>query len=226
MRCKRGLIAAAGACMLCATTASSELIVPFTEGFDEDASNWRDFTEINDLNWISSGGPDGSSYASGVFNFVNSLEGDAPAIIRAQDEYGSSDGAFEGDWIAEGVAEFSFSIRHDAPFPLGFFTRFSGPFNFPGAIAVSFAPALPNEWTDITILIDQANPQFISFEGSDFASVFSNVGHLQFGLEVPAELAGFDAPLSFDIDNVTITPAPASAGLLGAAGLLATRRRR
>jgi len=216
---------AAGAIASIASAASAT-IVPFTEQFTDDASNWRDFTGLNDLDWIASGGPDGSSHASGPFNFADSLEGDTPVILRAQDEFNSSDNAFVGDWIADNVTELSFSVRHDAPVPLSFFTRISGPANFPGAIAVAFAPVLPGAWTDISIAIDESNPQFISFEGTDFVSVFSNVGHLQIGVEVPASLAGQDAPFNFDIDNVTIVPAPSPIAGLALASLLAARRRR
>lgn len=207
------------------------LDVPFQEDFSTDNANWFDSTDAVPSNWVSSGGPDGSGYISSSFNFVNSAVDDTPLFHRAEDEFNSSGGAFEGDWIAGGVTEFSVFVRHDAPVPLNFFSRFSGPGNFPGAIALEFQPVFPNTWTQLTFAIDANNPQFISFSGQDFATVFgasplngfAGIGHVQVGANVPAALAGADQSFTFDVDQVAITPEPTSAVLL--LGLLALRRR-
>lgn len=199
---------------------------PITENFNTDAANWRNSAGTAELDWISSGSFDGSAFASGTLNFMNSVEGDTPIAFRAQDEFNSSGNAFVGDWIAGGATEFSAWVRHDAAVPLSFFTRFSSPFNFPGAIAVEFAPVLPNTWTQLTFAIDPNNPQFISFEGSDFNSVFSNVGHIQIGVDVPLALAGLDQTFTFDLDHARLIPAPGAVSLFALSGIVALRRRR
>lgn len=209
-------------------TASSfaGVTLPVTEDFNSDAANWRNAGGAANLTWINSGSFDGSAYVSGALNFMNTVEGDTPIAFRAQDEFNSSGNAFAGDWLASGATEFSAWVRHDAPVPLSFFTRFSGPLNFPGAIGVEFAPALPNTWTQITFAIDPNNPQFVSFEGSDFASVFSNVGHIQIGVNVPLALAGAGQTFTFDLDHARLIPAPGAASVLAMSGLVALRRRR
>lgn len=216
-------IMAALCAALTSIAATSAATVPFLEDFKTDAANWRDATGSADLDWAAAGGPDGSSYAYGTFNFVNSAPDDTPAVFRGHDEYNSSGNNFVGDWIADGVTEFSFQVRHDAVEPLSLFTRFAGPTNFPGAVGLEFAPILPNQWTEVTVLIEEDNPAFV-YEGSTFAGVFSNVGHLQIGVIVSDTLSGLDQDFTFDVDKISIVPEPATAvGCLF--GLLALRRR-
>ena len=200
-------------------------IVPFTEDFDFDAANWFDTSGANPVEWVPAGGPDGGAYVRTIFSFVNSLPDDPAVLFRGHDEFDSSGDAFVGDWITEGVSDFSFFIRHHAPLPLTAFTRFASPVNFPGAVAIGFVPVVPDVWTQIPIAIDPKNPQFITFEGTDFETVFSNIGNLQIGVIVPKELAGLDADFIFDLDKVSIIPSPAAVPLV-VMGLLLTRRRR
>jgi hypothetical protein len=117
------------------------------------------------------------------------------------------------------------AVRNNAPAPVNFFARFVSPAGFPGAVAVEFAPVLPGAWTEITIPIDPANPQFISFETSDFNTIFSSIGRIQVGVQVPASLAGNPGSFSFDLDQVSIVPEPASVMLLMGLGVLGLRRR-
>lgn len=207
-------------------SAARAAIVPFTEDFATDAAGWRDSAGTASLSWQSAGGPDGGSFVSGVFNFANSATDDTVVQFRGQDEFGSSGGAFVGNWIADGVSEFTAYVRHDAGVPLNFFVRFSGPANFPGGTAVSFAPVPTGTWAPITIPIDASNPQFVSFEGTDFDTVFGNVGHVQIGVSVPEGLAGVDAPVSFDLDKVAIVPEPAVLTLLCVGATVGLLRRR
>ncbi len=215
---------------LCAGIASiafvglvSAAAVPFTEDFSSSSSSWRDSTGTVPLDWLSAGGPDGGSYASGPFNFVNSTPNTTPSILRGHDSYNSSGDAFVGNWIAEGVTHFSMNVRHNAPEPLVFFARFATPANFPGAAAVEFAPVMPNTWTNIDFLIDPSNPQIV-LEGFPFEDVFSNVGNIQIGVSVSATLAGVDHSYTFDVDKIGIVPEPATLLALGA--LVAALRRR
>ncbi len=217
-------ITAVGA-LLISSGALAAPVVPFTEDFATDNSGWRDaFTGVP--TWNASGGPDGSSFISTTFNFSSNDSGDTPVLFRGQDEFGSSGGAFEGDWIAAGVDEFSVFVRHGASEPLNFFTRFASAFNFPGAVAVDFTPVSPGVWTEISFAIDPANPAFVSFEGTDFNTVFSSIGHVQVGASVPDGLAGVDTDFTFAIDQPSIVPGPGSLAMVGIAGLGALGRRR
>src|SRR5262249_11542609 len=152
--------------------------VPFTETFANDAANWHDASGASILNWTGTGGPDGGSFASSSFNFANSAFNATPVIFRGQSGFNSSNEAFVGNWISDGVTVFSADIRQNSGVPLTFFTRFSSPANFPGATAISFTPVPSGVWTPITFSIDAASPQFISFEGTDFNAVFSDIGNL------------------------------------------------
>ncbi len=174
--------------------------VPFTEDFTTNVYNWADNSAMNLLNYVASGGPDGGSYASAS----TALAGTSMVLFRAQDEFNSSGHALEGNWIADGVGEFSAFVRHNAPVPLTYFGRFSGPANSPGGTAIKFAPLLPGAWTQLKFNISPANPEFVTFESSSFSTVFSNVGHVQLGVNVPAALAGNMTQYTFDIDKATI----------------------
>lgn len=207
-------------------TAGSTLaaVVPFTETFSADSANWRNATS-GALTWSASGGDGGTAYVSGPFNFISNVANDTPVILRGQSNFNSSGGALFGNWIADGVTGFSIAVRHNAQQPLTFFSRFASPAAFPGAVAVNFVPVMPNTWTTLNFPINAANPQFISFEGADFNTVFSNVGRVQVGVSVPANMAGVDQVFTFDLDTVSLVPSPGALALLGIAGLCVRRRR-
>jgi hypothetical protein len=180
--------------------------VPYTEDFVSGAANWGDNTGLNLLSHVASGGPDGGAYASTNKSLQN-LADSSLVLFRGQDEFNSSNHAFEGNWVAQNIGQFSAYVRHNAPLPLSFFTRFSAPANFPGGTAVKFAPVPPNTWTQLTFDIGPSNPEFVTFEGSSFGAVFSNIGHVQVGVSVPASLAANPNAFSFDIDKVSIARA-------------------
>ena len=210
----------------CMNAAAHATIVPFIEGFEADAANWFDGAGATELGWSPSGGPDGSAHATTQFNFLNAAPGSFATIFRGQDNFDSSNDAFVGNWIADGVNQLSFAVRHDAPTPISFFTRLASPFNFPGVAAIEPVAVDPDTWTTITLDIVEGNPAFV-FEGPfGFSDVFSNIGNVQFGIVVPGELAGADLDVTFDLDNVSIVPSPAGFALLIGAGMLQRRRRR
>ncbi|MGB0715485.1 MAG: IPTL-CTERM sorting domain-containing protein [Phycisphaerae bacterium] len=192
------------ATVLAGATIASAATVPFVEDFDANASQWFNGAGNAPASWLANGGPDGSAYISEPINLAAAAVDDTPIAVRGQVGFGSSGGAFAGNYIAEGVTEFRTFVRHDAPFPLTFYARFAGPGNFPGAIAVNFVPVFPNQWTEVVIPIDPNNPQFISFEGTDFGAVFNNVGNIQIGVSVAEGQAGFPFDITVDVDQPQI----------------------
>lgn len=210
---------------VCVVSSASASAIGFTEHFDAGSASWRNSNGAADLAWFAAGGPDGGAYASSTFNLsVTTAGGFPPTVIRAQQGYGSSLGAFAGNWLAEGVTAVSFWFRHDLNDAIGVTGRFASAANFPGAAVVSFVPVLPNSWTLVTFDVSPTSTSFVSFEGSSYAAVFSNIGNMQFGFSVPAAMVGQDIDGHFDIDGVTITPAPGALALFTLAG--AGRRRR
>ncbi len=214
-------------------TTATATTVPFTENFSADTAQWLNFNGAAPLSFSATDGPDNSSYASGTFNFKDSIFGaQGPVVYRGTTSVlgQSSGGAFFGNWIADGAGKLTAQVRHNAPVPLTYFTRFAAPVNFPGATAVHFAPVLLNTWTEITVDISATNPQFVTFEGSDFATVFGNIGNLQIGVSIPQALAGVDQEISFDLDQVSISAVPEPGSLvlatLACCGVLGLRRRR
>jgi len=204
-------------------TSVGAAVVPFTEDFDTDSANWFNAAVTGPVDWVSTGSIDGGAYVTTGFNFQFSNPGDNPPLFRGHDSFDSSGDAFVGNWIADGVTAFSFTVRHNAPEPVPFFARFA-PNSAPGANAVAFAPVQPNVWTTITVPINPA--AFFIFEGTTFESTFSSIGRVQIGMNVPDGLAGLDQLITFDLDKPTIVPAPGVAGLFGLAGLAGLRRRR
>jgi len=214
-----------GAVVLQAVPTTRAATVPFTETFSADAANWRDTTGAASVDWSASGGAGDSAFAHTSFNFVDSAANDTPILFRGQDEFGSSGGAFVGDWVTGGVTGFAASVRQDSGVPLNFFVRFAGPNNFPGANNVFFVPVPSGTWTDLFAPLPNAS---LIYEGPlTYGQVFGDIGHVQIGVSVPASLAGSDAALQFGLDNVSIVPDPATLGLLAIGGLaIAVRGRR
>lgn len=202
-------------------TSISATTVPFTEDFTASNANWLNHNSTSFLTHVSSGGPDGGAYASGTFTFEETVTGDTPVILRARGDYDSSDDNFVGDWLDDGVYRLKAFVRHDAPVPLTYFFRAAGPVNFPGAVGINFVPVFPNEWTELSFVITADNPQFVSFEDSDFETVFSSIGHVQFGVSVPESLAENTSTYTFDIDQVSLEPVPEPAAIVLAAVLSA-----
>jgi hypothetical protein len=211
------------------SSAAFAEVNPFTETFSSSAANWSSSTVFTPLNYPASGGPDGSAYGSANVSFAAAAVGDQPLFFRGQNNFGSSGGAFIGNWVAFGVNQLTLQVRHNAGVPVDFFVRLA-PAGGPGVVADIFAPVPSGEWTTLTIpvtpstsfLYETMNP----FDPVQFTTFFSNIARIQVGAFVDASLAGRAEAVTFDIDNVAIVPAPGAGALLGLALLGASRRRR
>lgn len=203
-------------------TAFAGELTSYTEEFTTDASNWRNAAGLQAVDWTSSGGPDGGAFASTSFNFVGSAGNATPILFRAQDEFGSSNAAFVGDWVTCGINEFSAYVRHDAPTSLTYFVRFAGPMNFPGAAKVFVIPVAPNTWTELAMDLPDSG---LVFEGPfTYEQVFSSIGHVQIGVAAQG-IAGVDQAIHFGLDKVSIVPEPMTLLLVAGGALCAVSRR-
>jgi hypothetical protein len=198
-------------------------VVPFEESFSAGPAGWsKNSAGTILLDWTAAGGSDGGGFTSAPFNFQNSAANSTPPILHGSPT--ASGGAFAGDWIADGVTEFSAYVKHDAGMPLSFFMRVA-PVAGPGAVGVIFAPVPTNVWTPISWGIFPGNPQTI-FEGTNFAQAFSNVGRVQIGVITPAALAGVNQDVLFSLDQPALAPEPGTLVLFSAGLVLAARHAR
>lgn len=196
---------------------AAAVTVPFTEDFATDASNWREWTGTADATWQSTGGPDGGSYVSTTFNFQNTssgIPGSLPFAIlfRGQSAYGSSGGAFVGDWRNQ-VGGVSMWVRHSGPsaIPLQYFIRYADPTNFPGGVTVITTTVQPDTWTQLFAPVPDPN---MIYEGSfGFNDVFDNIGNIQIGVLVPESLQLQDITYGFDMDKVATSADDACVGV-------------
>ncbi len=223
------------AVLACAGSTLQALTVTFTEDFDEGVANWRTNSTTTFMTHVPLGGPDGGSYASSTHsNFTynpNSMTGNTLVLHRgtynANPTLSASGHNFVGNWITEGVKEFRFTVRHNAPMPLSYFTRFADPVGSPGASAVQLGTVQPNTWTEVAFAITPDNPEFISFQNLTFEQIFDAIGTLQIGVSVPESLAGTGQQYTFDIDKISIAvPEPNTMviSLLGLVGLAIRKR--
>lgn len=195
-------------------------VSPFTEGFDSDNANWLDNASVS-AGYASDGV---GGHLFNRFNFANQPTGGTPVLFRANNAPLASGGSFFGNWVTSGITEFSFDIRHNYDGDLNFYTRIAQT-PFPGATILSTVNVAKDTWTTVTFAINPSNPLFLSFEGSDFNTVFSAISRVQIGVSTPAALGNANTTVTFELDNVRVVPAPASAMLLGLLPLAGRRRR-
>ncbi|QNN21371.1 PEP-CTERM sorting domain-containing protein [Planctomycetales bacterium ZRK34] len=203
-------VCAAAVCLFTADAARA-VIVPFTETFDSSSG------------WTS----DGNAFYGTFYSFAGASEGDSPILFRATGSNSPSGDAFAGDWITADVATFSFDVYTTADTPLTFFARFATAANFPGVVIEDTTEVAAGTWTTITMDIDPSNPN-LTVEGppSFYDAAFGNIGNVQIGVVVDADVIG--DTVVFGIDNVSLTaaPEPASMAALGLGVLAMARRRR
>lgn len=210
------------AMVVAAGSTAFAVVNPYTEDFESSGANWSSGAVFTALNYLPSGGPDNSGYGSISFSFANQQIGAQPLLFRGQSNFNSSGNAFVGNWISSGVTGFSFAVRSNAPAPVDFFARFA-PAAGPGAVALA-GTAQPDTWTTFTVAIDPGTP-FI-YEGTTFGTAFADVARVQVGVLVSDALAGNPNNFTFDIDKVSIVPAPGATALLGLGVVGIFRRRR
>ena len=209
-----------------ATGSAHAGITDFNESFSTGTANWRGASSATLLNWNAAGGPSGEAYVSSLLNLSSTSGGGFPAtVFRASASLGSSGNAFAGNWIAAGATELSFAFRHDLAEALTITLRVATPQNFPGAAAFASVTVAPNMWSVVTFDVSATSTQWVSFEGSNYATVLSNVGAMQLGFVVPNALAGQNIDGHFDMTDFSIVPAPGAIALLGLVGIAARRRR-
>lgn len=226
------LIALTLAIALGAAASSTAGTFPFAEDFVDNAANWK-FNTTTDLTYVASGGPDGSGYVSRTLAFT-STSATSQTLFRAQSSFSppSSGALYTGNWLTAGVYEVTAYVRHNAPEPINFRSRFAWPlFNFPGASAIIPTAVPPNVWTPITFEIDPTSEQYYQlgpdpmndqFEGSNFNEIFADIGNIQIGIGIPASLRGGATSYTFDLDQVRVNALPEpSTWLLASAGALA-----
>ncbi len=189
----------------------------FTEDFTNNA-NWLSgsFTALTE---IATGGPDGSSYVSLDAAFNNIGQG---TIYRGHDGFDASGDAFVGNWIDDGYTALTAFVRHNAPVSLNYFARLASPNNFPGAGVDGSVSVPPNTWTEISFDVQQGSPKITTFEGSDYNTVFSNIGNVQLAVSVPVGFENDARVFAFDLDKVSLAVPEPTSLLLLVAGSLAT----
>lgn len=206
--------------------------VPFTETFGSGVSGWVHGTSSIPA-WSASGGAGdegfisfGRTMSAGQFNG----SGFGAILFRGNAANDASGDAFAGNWLADGVTEFSAFVRHDAPAALNFFLRLDAG---GGAAASSIVQSVPsNTWTRLTVPIVDSAASFQSYGAGTFTSVFSHVQNVQIALAPtqPAAVLNGMTTYTLGLDNVAVVPEP-SAAMLGASAVacvvvLGWRRRR
>ena len=206
-------------------SAAYAVTAPFTENFVGFNQNWEDNVN-NPATWVPAGGPDGSSYVSTQFNYLNFFSpfGGGPVTHRASASDGASLGSLIGDWNAAGVGGASAWVRHDAPEDLNFFLRVATAGNFPGAVISNVATVPSGVWTQISWGIDAFGANCAP-EGGSCLSALQTVGNVQIGTDAPAGLIGNDVSYSLDLDQFALVPVPEpGTALLMALGLAGLSR--
>jgi hypothetical protein len=223
--------------VLATRLASAAPVDPYTEGFTAGHANWvyGPGSGGGFANWESGGGPAGSSHISATMNTAGFAAGSGLLQFQGRINNNASNGEFVGSWLEGGIYRLSAWVRHNAPVSLPYFARITNTSGFPGVALVDGTLVAPNTWTKLEYDIDPSEigstviPETVppATDLITFNSVFSNVGRVQFGFNVPAELANSDTNYVYQLDQVSVVPEPAGIVLvLGGVGLAWTGRRR
>jgi len=207
------------------------VIVPFNEDFTSNVSGWEDNVQ-SPLTFEPTGGPDGGSYASTEFSYLDFVNpfGGGPVLFRANDSDNASGDAFVGNWITSttDVALVAAWVYQETPEDLTFFIRVATSFNFPGAVFDNATVVEPFTWTELVWEIDP-HSLLCSEEVVTCAEALANVGNFQIGTSAPAALVDDEQAYYLAVDEVRMIPEPGelvslASGLLGLAALGWRRR--
>ena len=208
------------------TSYAAAGVTAFTETFESGANNWLQGSFVDPV-FNATGALDGSAYISSTVD-LNTAGPFGITVFRGHDEFDASGDAFAGDYLAGGINTISFDFRHNAGIDLDIALRVATAANFPSLVVELPEAVASGEWVTLSFELDFFNP-LLTIGGAPtpdtFNTVMQNIANVQIssgrpdGLNMPFEVG-------FDIDNVTITPAPSALALLGLGGFAATRRRR
>ena len=211
-------------------TGQAVSVLPFTEGFEVNTSNW--LSGVSQApNWSATGGAvgGGAIFTSGTID----TSGFGPIIFRGNNAATASGGAFVGNWLTAGVSAFSAYVWHDGPVALNFYARFD---KGAGSAASSnnFLVA-PSTWTQINIpILDSLGTSGQIFQSygaagsGGFSSIFSDIKNIQIALGAAQDASTHGQTYTVGLDSISIVPEPGtgSLGLLGLIVLGAYRRMR
>ncbi|MCZ7591939.1 MAG: hypothetical protein M5U15_07185 [Kiritimatiellae bacterium] len=202
--------------LFCIATTSALAMENYTETFDTDDANWRYPNGQTNLDWHASGGPagDGDGYVSATgISFSGKSPNSFYVVARGNESYGSSGGAFAGNWITSGVYQISMDVRHDVPQPIRIGIRIAKG-NHPAVAIVPSELIPPGEWKTIRVPVTSNATGYLdyNFEGQNFAAVFKEINSIQPMLYVPEEYTSpADTNLfTIDMDNASISIAGSS----------------
>lgn len=193
---------------------------PYTETFTDGDANWLNGSfnppTFNPAGYISASA---DVSTAGEFGLT---------LFRGHDDADASGDAFVGDYLTSGLDTVTFDIRHDSEVALSFALRVATSGNSPAFVLLSPTPVAGGEWATLTFSLDPDSPFYIP-EGPPgfgfFAGVMGSVGNLQVLVLPPAGLPT-GSFVSFDLDNVSTTPAPGTLAPVFAGMAIFGRRRR
>jgi hypothetical protein len=196
-------------------------VLPFTEGFDSGASNWLN-GGFQTPNYASSGGLFNSGYIS--TSATIDTTGFGPIVFRGNNSTSASDKAFVGDWLLNGVSEFSAYVWHNAPVALNFYARFD---KGSGSAASSNNHLVASStWTLLKIPIvnslgttGQVFESYGAAGASGFSTIFNSINNVQIALGASQDPSTRGQTYTVRLDGVSIVPEPGTGILMGIAAI-------
>ena len=203
-------------------------VLPFTEGFNNGASNWLNGGSQTP-NYASNGGLSNSGYIS--TSATIDTTGFGPIIFRGNNSTSASDKAFVGDWLSAGVSEFSAYVWHDAPVALNFYARFDrGQGN---AASSNNHLVAPSTWTLLKIpIVNSLGSTWQVFQSygaagsTGFSAIFSSINNVQIALGASQDPSTHGQTYTVGLDRVSIVPEPGTGILMGIAAIALAQGRR
>lgn len=226
MKTIQAYLATAGCLLATCSSLSAAAVVPFTETFSTNNSNWTQNSNGAAV-WVSTGGfGDNGGYITTNYNVTTSTSG-TPVVARATGSASASGGQFIGDYA--GIGSVTVRVKSNATFDLPIALRLGGAV---GGTAITinggFLPA-GADWTTFTFNLAANN--YISYEGTPgaddaakFANATSNVANFQLFYYLAAP--GYTPPSSttavtLSVDSITLNAVPEpSAFVLSAMGVV------